>query len=381
MLTLVHVASPSATSTGRLLTTAAIEQEREWFPLSREWNELLSNSTSDSLFLTWEWLDAWWTHLSGADRLQVIAVRDGDLLVAVAPLRGTNDRLRPFARSAFLGTGAAGSDYLDLIIRRGYEEAALTAIAGALERKPQSLQFDHLPPQPLASGLMPHLTAAGWTARESTREFCPFIPLEGHTWDSYLATRGSAHRANVRRRLRGLDKDFRVSFQPVADYTRRRQALAQLIWFHEQRFAGKGGSSAFGTPALCAFHDDATKRMLESGWLRLFELQLDDRCVAVMYGFFYGRRFYFYQHGFDAEFARFGVGLALMAMTIRAAIEEGAIEFDMLYGREEYKHLWTSEQRPLGQLDLYPPDLGGRLCRRAVEMRQALGALRHRVNL
>lgn len=380
MLTLVHVASPRASSTGGPLTIAAVEHEREWFGLSREWNELLRNSASDNLFLTWEWLDAWWTHLSGSDRLQVITVRDGDLLVAVAPLRAASDYLRPLARTNFLGTGSAGSDYLDLIVRRGYEEEGLNAIAEALARRQQSLHLDHLPPQPLASGLVPHLTAAGWIARESTREFCPFIPLDGHTWDSYLATRGSAHRANVRRRLRGLDKDFRVRFEPVSDYTRRRQALAQLIWFHEQRFAGKGGSSAFGTSDLCRFHDDATRRMLDNGWLRLFELQLDDRCAAVMYGFFYGRRFYFYQHGFDVEFARFGVGLALMAMTIRAALAEGAVEFDMLYGREEYKSLWTSEQRPLGQLDLYPPDLGGRLCRRAVEMRQALGAFRSRVN-
>jgi CelD/BcsL family acetyltransferase involved in cellulose biosynthesis len=381
MLTLVHATSPRTSSTGRPLTTTAVEQDREWFNLSREWNELLRNSASDNLFLTWEWLDAWWSHLSGSDRLQVLAVRDGDLLVAVAPLRAASDRLLPLARTAFLGTGSAGSDYLDLIIRRGYEEDALTAIAAALESRQQSLHLDHLPPQALAAGLLPQLTAAGWTARESTREFCPFIQLEGHSWDSYLATRGSAHRANVRRRLRGLDKDFRVSFEPVSDYTRRRQALAQLIWFHEQRFAGKGGSSAFGTSDLCRFHDDATRRLLDCGWLRLFELQLDDRCAAVMYGFYYGRRFYFYQHGFDAAFGKFGVGLALMAMTIRAALAEGAIEFDMLYGREEYKRLWTSDQRPLGQLDLYPPDLGGRLCRRAVEMRQALGAFSRRVNL
>lgn len=70
-----------------------------------------------------------------------------------------------------------------------------------------------------------------------------------------------------------------------------------------------------------------------------------------------------------------------MALTIRKAITEGAIEFDMLYGREDYKRLWAPEQRPLGQLEFFPPNLTGRLQRRAIEVRRALGAFTRRVGL
>src|SRR5437867_2771593 len=45
--------------------------------LKQEWNELLQNSTSDCLFLTWEWLWSWWKHLAEGRKLFIITVRWG----------------------------------------------------------------------------------------------------------------------------------------------------------------------------------------------------------------------------------------------------------------------------------------------------------------
>jgi CelD/BcsL family acetyltransferase involved in cellulose biosynthesis len=98
-----------------------------------------------------------------------------------------------------------------------------------------------------------------------------------------------------------------------------------------------------------------------------------------MYGFFYNRRFYFYQHGFDDQFRSHSVGLAVMAMTIRAAIDEGADEFDMLWGTEAYKSLWADDRRLLHQIQLFPAHVGGRVHRRAIDARRRLGRLARRV--
>ena len=101
--------------------------------------------------------------------------------------------------------------------------------------------------------------------------------------------------------------------------------------------------------------------------------------AAVMYGFTYNGRFYFYQHGFDEQYKPQSVGLVLMALTIRAAIEEGVAEFDMLWGLEPYKQLWAREQRLLQQIHLFPTHLGGRIHHRAVVARRSLGRLARRV--
>jgi len=223
------------------------------------------------------------------------------------------------------------------------------------------------------------LSAEGWTLSIAPDGVCPVIRLTGHSWDSYLATLGSSHRANVRRRLKGLGQRFQMTFERVTSEEQRRDALAALMKFHGQRFVGRGGSSAFQTPALRAFHDEATHRALDRGWLRMFVLRLNDAPVAVMYGFWQNRRFYFYQHGFDEEYQQHSVGLALMALTVRAAIEEGVDEFDMLWGVEPYKWLWAHETRLLHKIRLFPPHLGGRVHHRAVEARQHLRELARRV--
>jgi CelD/BcsL family acetyltransferase involved in cellulose biosynthesis len=183
----------------------------------------------------------------------------------------------------------------------------------------------------------------------------------------------------VRRRLRAIEREFRVGFERVATDGERRDGLAALAAFHERRFRMRGGSTTFRTPALRAFHDAATQCALDGGWLRMYVLRLNDAPAAVMYGLSYDGRFSFYQHGFDDRYERHSVGLVLMARTIRAAIEEGAHTFDMLWGTEPYKWLWAREASELNQIHLFPRHVGGRIQHGAVIARRALGRAARKV--
>ena len=347
--------------------------------LRPQWNELLRASAADGPFLTWEWLHSWWTHLHGDAALKVVAVRDGDDLIALAPLMIMPSAVPWFSRLEFLGSGHAGSDYLDVIVRTGRETDALRAIATFLATQQLALRLDHVPEVSLSAQLAERLASGGWGASATPGGVCPIIPLAGHTWESYLATLGSAHRANVRRRLRGAEQQFQMRFEQVTTESGRREALEALGGFHERRFRTDGGSTAFLTPALGAFQDDATRCALDRGWLRMYVLRLNDEPAAVMYGFLYNRQFYFYQHGFDDRYLRQSVGLVLMALTIRAAIDEGAQVFDFLWGTEPYKWLWTRETRTLRRIHLFPARAAGRIHQRAVEARRQLRRLARRV--
>jgi CelD/BcsL family acetyltransferase involved in cellulose biosynthesis len=276
-----------------------------------------------------------------------------------------------------MGTGFAGSDYLDAIIRRGHEVGALNALAVFLRQKDVALQLVHLPQHSALARLAGPLGETGWSARASEDGFCPFIRLSGHSWDSFLSTIGPAHRATTRRRLRSLDKSFAVRFARVTDDATRQSALARLFEFHAERFGSKG--TAFQTKTLRAFHLDATDRLQQAGILRLFTLHLDDDLAGVMYGMSFKDRFYFYQHGYDPKFQSLGIGRAVLDMSIRAAIEEGLAEFDLLYGGEAYKSAWTNEKRPLARLDLFPAGPGGRAHRRVVETERTVRAFARRV--
>jgi CelD/BcsL family acetyltransferase involved in cellulose biosynthesis len=341
------------------------------------WNELLQASAADNPFLTFEWLYPWWTHLADHARLQLLAVRSGETLIAVAPLM-TRRSFGWLPRVEFLGTGHAGSDYLDLIVRRGYEADAVRRIAQFVVGEGWSLRLDHVLERSVTATLSDRLRTDGWTSTMVPNGICPVIDLAGHTWTSYLASRGSAHRANVRRRLKAAEELLRPTFERVTTECQRREALLALFDFHDSRFRERGGSTAFLTGALRAFHDEATQRMLESGGLRMYVLRVDGAVAAAMYGFGHNQQFFFYQHGFDSRYQRRSIGLVLMAYTIRAAFDEGMHTYDMLWGAEPYKWLWATRARTLYRVHLFPAHVGGWLHRSAVEARRRLAPLTRR---
>jgi CelD/BcsL family acetyltransferase involved in cellulose biosynthesis len=347
--------------------------------LRPHWDGLLTDSAANGPFLTWEWLSAWWSRLAGGARLQVLAAWEGDTLVGIGPFVVTQSGFGWFPRLEFLGTGFAGSDYLDLIVRRGHEPAVLRAFARHIADQGCTARFDHVPSTSLSTLLAEQLRFEGWTSSTIPDGVCPVIDLTGQTWDSFLGTLGPSHRANIRRRLRGIEKQFTTSFDRVDTDAVRLDALDALCRFHEGRFEGKGGSTAFLNPTVRAFQDEATRMLMDRGWLRMYVLRVDGAIAAVMYGILYGGTFYFYQHGFDARLQQHSIGLVLVAMSVRAAIDEGAGTFDFLWGTESYKSLWTRELRTLRRIDLFPAHFGGQIHKRAVAARRRFGPLARRV--
>ncbi|PYQ11158.1 MAG: hypothetical protein DMF80_22350 [Acidobacteria bacterium] len=357
-----------------MLILERIDDERRFAGLAEEWDALLRDSAADSIFLTWEWLHTWWRHLAGRRRLFLLTVRHRGELVAIAPLAFAPPQLKrflPFRSLQFLGTGTVGSDYLDLIVRRGWEDAAVTAVAGRLRSEKAMLELHQLRDEALAWRLAGCLEPEGWKSRQAETDVCPLVPLAGHDWETYLAALGSAHRYNFRRRLRNLQRRFTVEWQCVTAEAERRPALDRLIALHRARWEDRGRSEAFASEGLVSFHEELSRLALARGWLRLLELRLDGRPAASLYGFRYGQSFSFYQSGLDPSFAKLSVGLVTMGLAIKTALEEGAGEYDLLHGAERYKFLWAPEARELRRLELYPPVWRGFLSQQAVALGRA----------
>lgn len=349
----------------RLETPEALE------PIRDEWNDLLRTSWSDCLFLTWEWLHTWWKHSAHDRELAVHTVRYGRDLLGVAPFMVGSSRSCPgvdVRAAQFLGSGNVGSDYLDLIVRPARRAQTIAALAEALAGARRVVDLTQLRlGVSSARELADRLERRGWRSLRARTAICPYIALEGHTFESYLETLGPSHRYNFRRRLRQLHRGFEVRLQRVETEAERREAIEVLMGLHHGRFSTRGGSDAFHTPALIAFHRELSEVALRRGWLRLFVLRLDGRPAAALYGFRYGTRFLFYQAGFDAAFAKHSVGLVTMGLAIQAAIEEGVREYDLLHGDEQYKSLWARSTHELERIELFPPTAAGlahRLLRR-----------------
>lgn len=344
--------------------------------LRREWNELLEASSANCVFLTWEWLFTWWKHLSGGRRLHLLVVRRGRMLVAIAPLAvrpRQPGRLLPFRALEFLGTGTVGSDYLDLIIRQGEEEESLRVLTRYLSGHKLVIEFTRVRATSVPVGrLVSALSDERWFTSQSIMGVCPYINLSQHSWDSYLVALGPAHRSNLRRRERALSKRFQVDFEQADAELQRRHCFAAFLSLHRKRWSKRDDADAMDAPGMLEFHEEFSHLALQLGWLRLFVLSLDGKPAASIYAFRYNDSFYFYQSGFDPALSRYSVGLVVMGLAIKSAIHEGAQEYDLLHGDEQYKSLWTNSSRELIRLNCYPPTAMGLFYRQAMELRLGL---------
>jgi len=358
-----------------LLSTEVVSSTSEFAALREEWTDLVQSSDSDCLFLSWEWLYTWWRHLGVASRLSLVTVRSLDRLVGLAPFcindaRRLGGSLMPTV--GFLGTGFVGSDYLDCIVRRGYESGAVAALGAHFGRRRILLDCRQVRREEnCASKLAGHLEGTGWSRHYQTTNVCPYIPLRGVSWDDYLGSLGAEHRYAFHRKLKRLQRDHAVRFEAVRREQECRDALDVTIDLHNRRWNDRGGSDAFHTRELVGFHRDFTTQALQRGWLRLYVLWVDGKAAACIYGFLYGGKFYFYQSGFDIQFEKQSVGLVAMGLAIRSAIEEGAIEYDLLHGDEPYKSHWSRLSREIGRLESYPPGRLSALYRSSIELERA----------
>jgi CelD/BcsL family acetyltransferase involved in cellulose biosynthesis len=350
--------------------------------LRKEWNSLLALSTSSCVFLTHEWLFTWWEHLSSGRTLSILTARSEGRLVGILPValrQRQYSRMMPRSLE-FIGSGMIGSDYLDAIVMPGFEQEVICRFAEYLDRMGVVVHFSAVRRESsIVAELATQLRKQGWNVADAEINVCPFVDFRGQTWETYLSSLGSSQRYNFNRRLKQLYKNFNFNLQIVDSPEAAQSALEDVINLHRKRWTSREPSEAFQDNPTVAFHREFVKLAATRGWLRILVGRIDGAPVAALYGLRYGKTFYFYQSGFDPAWGRQSVGLVMMGLAIQSAINEGAMEYDLLHGQEEYKFHWTRQTRGLGRIELYPHHSKGRLSRRAVDFNRAVRKMAKRM--
>ena len=336
------------------------------------WHALNESARAGCLFLSYEWLDPWWQSF-GMNRpgreLRVIAVNDGDKLIGLWPLfvEDVKPGGVPVKRLAYLGDGATGCDYLDILAAPGREQEVLEAclqkvgelewdllaLDGMWRESPTALQLAQRFPseRPIAAGSAGLGGAVAQVVRDGRiRYVCPNFALTG-TYDQYL--QGLGRRENLKRREKWLNRQPGTSIECARSVADAQIATERFFELHDARWAEDGGSDGLADDRFHAFHRAATGHLAERGWLRMYTLFAARRPVASVYGVVHRGKFLYYQSGYDPAWGNKSVGLVLLARTVSDAYAESLSEFDFLRGNEGYKAQWARGERWTIELRLW----------------------------
>ena len=349
---------PRALSTTIVTDVAALERRRA------DWDALLARSATNQVTQSPFWLLAWWRIFGPLDGRRLVAglFFDGDRLVGVAPLLmrvHRYHRVLPFRRLELVATGEPEADeivseYLGLVIERGYEEAVADAFAGALadgrfgdwDELLLSLLDGEAPASPL---LQPALARRGLGVSTAQSGTAPLIKLP-KDWNAYLAALSGSGRYMVKRSIKEFEKwagpDARVERATTAAQLEEGKQI--LVRLHETRWKAAGLGGVFASQAFRSFHDGVMRELLERDALELTWLRVGGQPIAVSYSIVWNNRVQFYQGGRMTEVPH-GIrpGIVLHAYAIKAAIAAGREEYDFLSGASQYKLQMSTATRPL----------------------------------
>jgi CelD/BcsL family acetyltransferase involved in cellulose biosynthesis len=363
-------------SPARWLEVSTVRTASGLAGMRAEWNALLDDSQAGP-FNAWEWLYPWCRRI-GTDRQPfVMQARDrSGALVGLLPLGFDYHWVlgRPIRRLAFLGESHVGSDYLDVVARRGREEEVARTFASALwELRDQwdvldltDLHEDSVTVRVLRETFGKH--GVGTTLTE--RYVCPYESLgRGESFDDFL--KRTSRRDNYLRRKKWLEKQEGYRIEKTEAPGALAAPLTDFFRLHAMRWESDGGSQGIRGRGVESFHRDATQLLAERGRLRLYTMKVGGQAVASVYGIVHGGSFIYFQSGYDPAWRNRSVGLVLVGETFRDALEAGLTDYDFLRGTETYKSDWTTKQRRTVSLRILSPGGDGEwFVRREQGMRQ-----------
>lgn len=313
-----------------------------------EWDALMDASDAGP-FNAWEWIYPWCRRISPDRRPLVLTARDRTgTLVGLMPLGFELCHVlgRQVGRLSFLGETFVGSDYLDVVARRGMEEPVTRAFAHGLREMHGGwdvLDLVDLREDSLSVKVLRE-TFPDLEVRATDRYVCPYETFTpGEPFEAFLKRTG--RRDNYLRRRKWLEKQEGYRIERTEAPGELAAPMADFFRLHSARWAADGGSQGIHSHEVEAFHRDATQFLAERGQLRLYTMKVGGQAVASVYGLIYRDTFIYYQSGYDPEWRNRSVGLVLVGETFKDAIEGGLTQYDFLRGTETYKSDWTSKQR------------------------------------
>jgi CelD/BcsL family acetyltransferase involved in cellulose biosynthesis len=322
--------------------------------LRLEWERLWAQSPHATPFQSPQWLLPWWKHI-GRGTLATIAIRSAaGELVALAPLYVFLDGAT--GQRHLFPIGIATTDYLDVLVKPGWEGRAFACLAAHLAQQVEDWDVLEFPQLRRSATLLGLIAPAGWRQEIAPAEPHPVLMLRGSQAGAAPAIPRSMAQ-NVHYCRRRAARMGTLAYD-TADAQTLPAFLDALVSLHARRWSERGWTGVLNDASVLAWHREAAHLLQAAGLLRLHALRLDGDVIAVLYCLAdaapaHDRRYYYYLGGFDPRYRSLSPGTLLVAHVIDEAMAEGALAFDFLRGAEAYKYRWGAEDQPMVTLRLW----------------------------
>lgn len=334
----------------------------DFLVLRDKWQFLLSKSTQNNVFLSWEWHYTWWQCFSKPkDKLQILLIESNDTIVGIAPLYLQHTILTG-KTLRFIGTGEPEADevvteYLDFIALSGHEQTVIDTVYACLleHRTWQRVEFNYVLQNYLCHEVAEKLTE-NFSLKPQLIGKTFSTPLEDSE-TQYRETRLSSSRnKRLKRCLNALNKDggglVRILIENESEIDSHLSILQSL---HDERWSAKNKSSIFESQQFMSFHRKLLTLLLPQNKANIALYYLNEKPLAALYVMYSSTDCHYYQSGFSKERENRYMPLFVSHITeMNAARTQGLTRYDFMRGSEvSYKSDFGCDGTDMFDLTVY----------------------------
>jgi CelD/BcsL family acetyltransferase involved in cellulose biosynthesis len=348
----------TALATRSGLTVVSHHDPARLASLRDEWRALFDSAQAPSPFLSWEWLHTWQRRFASRRAVWILEARDGERRLAGVLALHARPSIVGVRRWALLGNGITGADGVDVLARADVAPAVRVEIARALAAGASAwdvVDLEDLPcGTPTVAALRAAMTAKGIRTQVERGWICPGFAVRGSFEDHLAKIR---RRETYGRRVRWLQRQPGFRIEVATGVDEAGPAMEDFLRLHRLRWAAEGGSGGIPPGNVEDFHREVGPLLAERGWLRMYRLFVGRDAIAAVYGIEVGKRFFYYQSGYDPAWSPRSPGVVLVGKTVEDAYARGLTDYDFLRGTEPYKMDWASDRRETWTVRLRAPSL------------------------
>jgi hypothetical protein len=340
-----------------------VNNTHDFLNLKGEWNSLVFEDPSSTIFQTWEWNFNVWKYDGGRARnLSIILIRDKiGTLVGIAPFYSYKKIVFGFKMRIIELIGSGLTDYRSFIARPHDSIRIHTEVLNWL--KENSKQWDIVDlhyiseESPIAMNYDTLFRDFKFRPTIHQHSICPYIILSSNL-DFYENLYNRSLVKYLKRKTRKFIKDLNYRFLTVSNTAELDGSLENLFDLHKKRRNQQLQVGQFRSDDRKQLFRSLSHDLNQMGWLKMSFLLVDDKKVACLYNFEFKNKVYFYQSGLDPnpKFSRYSLGYIMLAVTIKEALKSGMKEYDLLSGKENYKKEWTRMYRNLYRIRMASPN-------------------------
>ncbi len=344
-----------------MLEIKEISSYKKFRDMREAWDDLISRSKVDNIFLTHDWMDSYIRNCCNGNRLVVLTVFDGEILVGIAPLMIRRyDFMGAHARSVcFIGTTV--SDRMDFILDAPRERCVPPIMDYLME---MSADWDFLDFQEMATSFGTVELIQNWVksrrlkyiSSNSTRSF--FIKLDS---DSELFLKRNSKKLHRKIKKSNSNAWANLKFRRYAHDEVKENLFRDIEFISKRSWKGRRQKSVFLKDYDRDFHREMFFKTPGSGCLDISILRMNNIPIAYIYNFLHNNRIYNYSVEFDSRYSYLSPGTMLMLWNIEDSIPRGIREIDFGRGEEKWKTRFTQDFRTHGRVRIFKKGFYGRV--------------------